>query len=147
MKSKLLFSLFLFVFCLSQLRAQDEVLTHYDSANSSTISNVIIQQIGEKNSSQLIINATYSNLVINQIGDSNSLYFNKSSPMISQSFEQIGNSNTISDFFSYWNGEIGTQIIQRGNNLNFISLGSNSISKDMIVNQQGNSGLVYIFNH
>ncbi|MNR46198.1 hypothetical protein D3C85_1651350 [compost metagenome] len=70
----------------------------------------------------------------------------KKTDEINQSYIQSGNNNYISDVSLYSQGVDAMKVNQEGNNLTVFSTGSNSISKDMIINQSGNSGTIYIFN-
>ncbi|MNY51122.1 hypothetical protein D3C86_1866840 [compost metagenome] len=70
----------------------------------------------------------------------------KKADEVNQSYIQSGNNNYISDVSLYSRGAEQMKVNQEGNNLTIFSTGSNSISRDMIINQSGNSGIIYVFN-
>jgi hypothetical protein len=111
------------------------------------LNNVVqIQQIGDYNAVLLHLSAVQSQIGLNQIGNQNEIYYYNASPYLTQTIQQRGNSNVINHFSSTSHFEEHKSFTQQGNNLTLFSNGTNSISKEMTVNQYGNSGTVYIFN-
>jgi hypothetical protein len=111
------------------------------------LNNVVqIQQIGDYNAVLLQLSAVQSHIDLNQIGNHNEIYYYNASPYLTQTIQQRGNSNVINHFSSTSHFEEHKSFTQQGNNLTLFSNGTNSISKEMTVNQYGNSGTVYIFN-
>ena len=117
--------------------------------NSSIViqNSVIIQQIGNENNALADIEANISDVKLNQLGDNNSIYLDKSATEINQFIAQDGNNNSVIDFNYNSNNTINSNFSQMGNNLNIVNIGSNSISKELTVNQTGNSGSVIILNN
>lgn len=107
---------------------------------------VKIAQIGNYNQANLTIISNNANVTAQQSGNNNYMNVYKKADEINQSYIQSGNNNYISDVSLYSRGAEAMKINQEGNNLTVFSTGSNSISKDMIINQSGNSGIVYVFN-
>ena len=107
---------------------------------------VQISQIGDYNSALLQLSAIQSNSVIYQVGNQNEINYYTASPYVTQTIQQLGDSNVITHYTPYSSFEEHKNFYQKGNNLNLFSNGTNSISKEMTVNQYGNSGTVYIFN-
>ncbi len=107
---------------------------------------VKIAQIGNYNQANLTIISNNANVTAQQTGNNNYMNVYKKADEINQSYIQSGNNNYISDLSSYSRGAEQMKVNQEGNNLTIFSTGSNSISKDMIINQSGNSGTIYVFN-
>lgn len=107
---------------------------------------VTVAQIGNYNQANLTIISNNAYVTAQQTGNNNYMDVYKKADEINQSYTQTGNNNYISDFSLYSRGVASMSINQDGNNLSVISTGSNSISKDLIINQTGNSGTIYIFN-
>jgi hypothetical protein len=108
---------------------------------------VLVTQIGNYNQANLTIVSKNAYVTAQQTGNNNYMNVYKKAEEINQSYTQTGNNNYISDFALYSGGIASMAINQQGNNLSVISTGSNSISKDLIINQSGNSGTIYVFNH
>lgn len=113
----------------------------FNSSNS-----VFIQQIGQGNEIASAIKSNNSNVVLNQFGNENYIYLDKNAAQINQLVMQNGNNNSVVDFNLFSNNTINSNFSQLGNNLNIISIGANSISKELTINQTGNSGSVIILN-
>lgn len=111
---------------------------------NSNLVNII--QIGNYNYSKINIVSSDSKLAVTQNGDNNYTSIYKKANQIDQSVVQSGSNNFISDFSLQYDDSVKMQINQKGDNLSIYNNGSNSISKNMIINQSGNSGSVYIFN-
>ncbi|MDQ6469250.1 hypothetical protein RB619_01255 [Flavobacterium sp. LHD-80] len=107
---------------------------------------VKIAQIGNYNQANLTIISNNANVTAQQTGNNNYMNVYKKADEINQSYIQSGNNNYISDVSFYSRGAEQMKVNQEGNNLTIVSTGSNSISKDMIINQSGNSGTIYVFN-
>lgn len=107
---------------------------------------VKITQIGYYNQANLAIISNNANVTAQQTGNNNYMNVYKKADEINQSYIQSGNNNYISDVSLYSRGVEAMKVNQEGNNLTVFSTGSNSISKDMIINQSGNSGTIYVFN-
>lgn len=133
-----------FVLNLNEKNSLNQNLT----ANQYIISNNIVKvvQIGDYNQANLTIVSNNANVNAEQTGNYNYMNVYKKGDEINQSYIQSGNNNFISDFSLYSRGTTTMSINQDGNNLSVFSNGSNSISKDLIINQTGNSGTVFIFN-
>lgn len=116
--------------------------------NSHLKANIVnITQIGYSNYADLNIRSSNSKMAVYQDGTNNYLEVYKSGKDLNQSFEQLGNNNFISDFSSYSSTPVNMSLNQDGNNLSLYSSGSNSISKDLKINQTGNSGMIFIYNN
>lgn len=107
---------------------------------------VQIQQIGNYNYANIYVRSQISDVQVNQNGDNNFTNVYRNGYMVNQEINQTGNNNFISDFSMYSNDPVNTTYNQNGNNLTLISTGSNSISKNLQINQTGNSGAIYIYN-
>jgi hypothetical protein len=116
--------------------------------NKGYPSNIVqISQVGFNNYVDVYSRSDKSRISINQDGSNNSLEIFKKAKQINQSYVQSGNNNFISDFsLKHSRSAINMEMSQKGNNLKLYSTGSNSISKDLKINQFGNSGTIYIFN-
>lgn len=109
-------------------------------------SGVSIQQIGDYNDALIDVKSEISNISLKQYGDNNEYLLVKDARNISSDVNQKGNSNRIMDYSYRTNYEVHNQMIQKGNNQNIKSIGTNSISKDMKVSQAGNGASVIILN-
>lgn len=118
------------------------------NTNQYIISHNIIKiaQIGNYNQANLIIISNNADVTAQQTGNNNYMNVYKKADEINQSYIQSGNNNYISDVSLYSRGAEQMKVNQEGNNLTVFSTGSNSISRDMIINQSGNSGTIYVFN-
>lgn len=119
------------------------------STNQYIISHNIVKitQIGYYNQANLAVISNNANVTAQQTGNNNYMNVYKKADEINQSYIQSGNNNYISDVSFYSRGGVDAmKVNQEGNNLTVFSTGSNSISRDMIINQSGNSGKIYVFN-
>ncbi|WP_264536852.1 hypothetical protein [Flavobacterium sp. N1736] len=107
---------------------------------------VIIQQIGNYNAARTDVEAAKVTVSVFQKGDFNNLLLVKDARTITQVIAQEGENNSISDYSFRTNLDIKTEMIQNGNNQKIQSYGSNSISKDMKITQNGNGDSVIILN-
>ncbi|PVX44902.1 hypothetical protein C8C85_0659 [Flavobacterium sp. 103] len=107
---------------------------------------VQIQQIGNYNYSNVYVRSYAAEVQLNQNGDNNFANVYRNAYIINENISQTGNNNFISDFSVYSAEPVNTTFNQYGNNLTIINNGSNSISKNLQINQTGNSGTVYIYN-
>ena len=107
---------------------------------------VLIQQIGNYNTSAITVSSRETSISLTQNGDNNDYMLVKNAAKIKANIIQNGNSNSINDYTKATNYETNSQMMQNGNNLNIKSIGTNSISKDMKVNQAGNGASIIIIN-
>lgn len=107
---------------------------------------VLIQQIGNFNYIDTSLKAKEINVSVVQKGDENQLFIDKQANEITQKILQQGQNNFITDFSLYSHYNINMEIVQRGDNQNIQSFGTNSISKDMKIIQSGNGASVIIIN-
>jgi hypothetical protein len=105
-----------------------------------------VQQIGYYNYADINVRSSNVSMKVNQNGDNNYANVYRNAYDLNENISQTGNNNFISDFSVYSDDPINTSFNQVGNNLTIISNGSNSISKNLQINQTGNSGTVYIYN-
>jgi hypothetical protein len=126
----------------------NETNNRNETTNQYIISHNIVKiaQIGNYNQANLTIISNNAYVTAQQTGNNNYMNVYKQADEINQSYVQTGNNNYISDVSLYSRGVESMKINQEGNNLTVMSTGSNSISKDMIINQSGNSGIIYVFN-
>lgn len=129
------------LFQLSKINANKQENTSAGLPNT-----IYVEQIGNNNNSNVNVNSNIVALNLNQFGNYNSIDLNKSAQEVNQFILQDGNSNTVTDFNYKSNTTINSNYSQVGNNLNIVSIGSNSISDQLIVKQKGNSGSVIILN-
>lgn len=123
-------------------------LNYNDTKTSNNLNNNIIQitQVGNSHYADVNVKSSNAKMTINQYGSGNYLEVYKNANQINQSIVQSGKNNFISDISFFYEKPIDMSINQQGNNLEFISSGTNSISKDLKISQSGNSGSIYIFN-
>ncbi|PZX94320.1 hypothetical protein DOS84_06765 [Flavobacterium aquariorum] len=107
---------------------------------------VQIQQIGNYNYSNVYVRSYAAEVQLNQNGDNNFANIYRNGYILNENISQTGTNNFISDFSVYSAEPVNTTFNQNGNNLTLYSTGSNSISKNLQINQTGNSGTVYIYN-
>ena len=107
---------------------------------------VQIQQIGNYNYSSVYVRSNAAEVNVSQNGDNNFANVYRNAFTLNENINQTGNNNFISDFSVYSDEPVNTSFNQYGNNLTIINSGSNSISKNLQINQTGNSGTVYIYN-
>lgn len=121
-------------------------LENNNAASITTQNAVFIQQIGDNNQARTTINSSNSNVNLNQNGSDNFIFLDKTANQINQFVSQQGSNNNVIDFNLSTNSSINSNFTQTGNNLNIVNIGANSISKDLTINQSGNSGSVIILN-
>jgi hypothetical protein len=115
--------------------------------NNYLLNNIVqISQVGYSNLADINVRSNNSKVMVSQEGANNYLEVYKNAKQLNQSFVQSGNNNFISDFSLYSDTPINMSLNQDGNNLTIYNNGSNSISKDLKINQTGNSGIIYIYN-
>ena len=131
---------------LNEISATNSSSKNKDLINSSYKSEILIQQIGNYNTSSIDVKSKFTTISVNQTGENNDFVLVKNAEKIKTVIYQNGNSNSINDYSYHSNYEINSQMSQNGNNQNIKSIGSNSISKDMKVNQIGNGTSVIILN-
>jgi hypothetical protein len=98
------------------------------------------------NKSKVYQKTVHLDLTLNQYGVNNEISFHKSNSEIKQMIQQVGDSNFVSDFSINSNYKVDMQINQQGNNLTLFNNGTNSISKEMKITQNGNFGTIFIYN-
>ena len=108
---------------------------------------VQIKQIGDYNSVKANLKSDNIAVAISQKGNGNEFFIDKQAPSIQQRIVQEGQNNSIRDYTSYTRYEVNLEFVQRDNNQSIQNYGTNSISKEMKVNQSGNGASVIIFNH
>lgn len=126
------------------LLSEKEIASNQLVQNQNIIS---IQQIGVNNYAELTKVSQKGMFAITQNGNENYVDIYKNAYNTNGFVSQMGNNNFISDYSYFSEDNINTSYNQVGNNLTIMSFGSNSISKNMQVNQTGNFGTVYIINH
>lgn len=129
------------LFQLSKINANKQ-----DNIALSLQNNVYVRQIGNNNNSNINVKSINVDVNLNQLGNNNVVDLNKSGQEINQFILQNGNSNVVTDFNYKSNNIINSNYTQVGNNLNITSIGSNSISEQLIIKQKGNAGSVIILN-
>lgn len=155
MNIKVLFILF-FLSGILYVNAQEAIFNNYGLLPEREIvsnqfvqnQNIIrIQQIGINNYAEMT-NVTQNGVFdIKQKGSDNYVDIYKNAYNTNGFVSQMGSNNFISDYSYFSEESMNTNYNQIGNNLTIMSFGSNSISKNMQVNQTGNFGTVYIINH
>ncbi|MCC9064001.1 hypothetical protein [Flavobacterium piscisymbiosum] len=114
--------------------------------NQKIQSGINIQQIGDLNKVIANLKSNEIKVAINQNGDSNQLFLDKKAKSITQNFVQQGDNNKISDFTLNTNYNVNMEMIQKGDNQNIQSIGTNSLSKNMKITQTGNGASVILIN-
>lgn len=108
---------------------------------------VSIVQIGNFNNANIVQSDVNSfSAVVVQEGQNNYIFSSKVAKNIRLQMEQKGNNNLIIDYGNKKGIDVNQQFIQKGSNLNIISTGVNSISKDMILQQTGNARTISVIN-
>ena len=107
---------------------------------------ILIQQIGELNKVVANLKSNEVKVAVDQNGNSNLLLLDKDAKSIAQNIVQQGNNNKISDFTLYTNYNINMEMIQKGDNQNIQSIGTNSLSKNMKITQTGNGASIILIN-
>lgn len=107
---------------------------------------VQIQQIGTLNTVNAYLKSNETKVAIDQNGDGNTLFLDKKANTITQNIVQQGSNNRISDFTLKTNYNVNTEMIQKGDNQNIQSVGTNSLSKNMKITQTGNGASVILIN-
>ena len=114
--------------------------------NSKIQSGIQIQQIGDLNKVNATIKSNETKLAVDQKGDYNQLFLDKSAKTLTQSIIQQGDNNKISDFTLHTNYNVNMEMIQKGDNQNIQSIGTNSLSKNMKITQTGNGASIILIN-
>jgi len=123
------------------LKSQEE--TSFKAKNVDN--QVAIIQIGSFNDATIIKNAEVSSITnVIQDGRNNFIYSYKDAKTINMFVEQNGSNNVIIDFGKNKNSDTNQRFFQKGSNLNILSTGLNSISKDMTIQQIGSSRTVSV---
>lgn len=109
-------------------------------------SGIQIQQIGDFNTVNAILKSNETKVAVAQNGENNQLLLNKTARTITQNIVQQGNNNKISDFTLQTNYNVNMEMIQKGDNQNIQSIGTNSLSRNMKISQTGNGASVILIN-
>lgn len=109
-------------------------------------SGIQIQQIGDFNKVNALLKSNETKVAVAQNGDNNQLLLDKTARTITQNIIQQGNNNKISDFTLQTNYNVNMEMIQKGDNQNIQSIGTNSLSKNMKITQTGNGASVILIN-
>ncbi|KQO22340.1 hypothetical protein ASF10_08105 [Flavobacterium sp. Leaf82] len=110
-------------------------------------SGIQIQQIGDLNKVTAILKSNETKIAVDQKGDYNQLFLDKNAKTITQNIVQKGNNNKISDLTLYTNYSVNMEMIQKGDNQNIQSIGTNSLSKNMRITQTGNGASIILINN
>jgi minor curlin subunit len=128
-------------------RADNELIKKHNINEQFFNSDVQLQQIGNHNTFNTQLKAKKVAVEVVQKGSNNSVYLNKFAKSIDQKIFQIGNNNTVFDYSTYTNLEIKTEFVQQGNNQTIMSFGSNSISRDLKIEQSGKGSSLVLINN
>ncbi|MEN2487556.1 hypothetical protein AAYQ05_07125 [Flavobacterium sp. B11] len=107
---------------------------------------VQIQQIGAYNVVNAALKSNETKVAVDQNGEHNTLLLDKSAKTITQNIVQEGSNNRISDFTLKTNYDVNMEMIQKGDNQNIQSIGTNSLSKNMRITQTGNGASIILIN-
>ena len=133
-------------FTINSIAALNNRTKNKEAFSANYNSGIFIQQIGNNNQTVIDVKSKLTAISVTQNGDNNQYSLVNNAAKINNTIFQNGNSNSIDDYAYRSNYEINSQMSQNGNNQNIKSIGSNSISKDMKVNQIGNGASVIILN-
>ncbi len=105
---------------------------------------VFIAQIGDNNFINTNIKSSFSTINLSQKGTKNQIFLDKSALQLNQFIAQDGFNNSVIDLNFNSNASINSNYTQTGNNLNLISIGTNSISKEMTIKQKGSLDTIIV---
>jgi pyruvate carboxylase len=111
-----------------------------NKANQANQNTILVRQIGTQNSVNTTSNSNRSTIILNQNGTNNSILLDKTADKITQFVSQNGNYNNVVDINTNYAGNINSNYVQIGNNLNITSIGANSISEKMEIKQTSSVG-------
>jgi hypothetical protein len=111
-----------------------------NKANQANQNTILVRQIGTQNSVNTTSNSNRSTINLNQDGTNNSILLDKTADKITQFVSQNGNYNNVVDINTNYAGNINSNYVQIGNNLNITSIGANSISEKMEIKQTSSVG-------
>lgn len=114
--------------------------------NSKIQSGIQIQQIGDLNKVSAFLKSNEVKVSVDQNGDRNVLLLDKDAKSITQNIIQQGDNNKISDFTLHTNYNVNLEMIQKGDNQNIQSIGTNSLSRNMKITQTGNGASIILIN-
>jgi len=117
-----------------------------DDLNSKIQAGIQIQQIGDLNKVIANLKSNETKVAVDQNGDRNELLLDKNAKTLTQRITQQGDNNKISDFTLYTNYNVNMEMIQKGDNQNIKSIGTNSLSKNMKITQTGNGASIILIN-
>ncbi len=106
--------------------------------NNLPNNSVLIQQVGQANTSYVNIASSSSMVTVSQNGNSNNVALALRGNNISESVYQLGNGNSVIDISSNNASGSGMQVIQKGNNLELERYGTSRTSGPLKVTQTGN---------
>ena len=106
--------------------------------NNFPNNSVLIQQVGQANSSYVNIASSSSSVTVSQNGNSNDVAIALRGNNISESVYQLGNGNSVIDVSTSNASGSGMQVIQKGNNLELERYGPSRTSGPIKVTQTGN---------
>lgn len=132
---------------LQSTNSQLNLATTQNQSTSSQFVNqntVFIEQVGSNNSAMASISSNDSQVVIFQDGTNNTTDLNLSADRIRNNIVQIGNSNQVFDYSTHGAQVHEATVLQNGNYNTTISVGANSISERMQINQTGNGSSVFV---
>jgi hypothetical protein len=112
--------------------------------SGNSINSVLIQQIGNNNQTFTNIDAKNVAVSVNQSGTGNNLMISKEANSVIQNIAQQGSNNFITDYSSFTYNSINMEIVQKGDNQSIQNYGTNSLSKDMKIIQNGTGASVII---
>jgi len=137
----------------SVFNSKEKALSVVSSMNKKTSdafnkqpSSVQILQVGDFNKVNATLKANETKVSVEQNGNGNELLLDKTANTISQNIVQQGDNNKINDFTLSTSYNIKTEMIQNGDNQNIQSIGTNSISKNMKITQNGNGASIILIN-
>lgn len=114
--------------------------------NAKIQAGIQIQQIGDLNKVYANLKSNETKLSVDQNGNYNQLFLDKNAKTITQNIVQQGDNNKISDFTLYTNYAVNMEMIQKGDNQNIQSIGTNSMSRNMKITQTGNGASIILIN-
>nr|MUH42503.1 hypothetical protein [Zobellia laminariae] len=112
----------------------------------SSSNSAYIYQIGVNNESLVKVNGANNNVSLLQNGNSNRADIQLSSKTLDYNTVQNGNGNILLEYGNAPNLNLQRTIFQNGDNQNVVIFGSNSLTKNMVLNVQGNLETVTIRN-
>ncbi len=122
------------------IRANQDIPVH------SSTDSAYIYQIGANNESSIRVSGADSNVNLLQNGNFNKAGIQLSSRSLDYNMVQNGDGNILLDYGNGPHLNLQRTIFQNGDNQNVVIFGSNSLTKNMVLNVQGNSEMVTVRN-